>query len=419
MIDSLFARTYLIARFQKSPLQPHLSDLASILNQQGYSRNVIRTYLCSGEKFGRWMTANELNSSDVDERLIGQYIDEIRREGANSGSRKILKARAGLSHLVRVLRERQVILPAPVASPGNAVDTWLLKFEQYLVQVVGAAVNTRKRYLSLAKRFVDQQFGDGPIQWGSLQADHITAFVSKEAATKKGFGRKAVPVAIRAVLRFLVSSGEIRAGLEAAVPTMRNWKYAALPRHVPDDQLERALANCRDISPKSRRNLAILLLLARLGMRANEVVQLRLEDIDWRSGQLFIRPGKTHTERVLPLSQEVGDCLAEYLTKARPRSESLRFFLNYRPPFLPLAGASAVTKIAKRALLNSGFEQGPLIGAHNFRHTVASAMVSKGATFKDVADVLGHQSLQTTGIYAKLDLKALAKVALPWGGGAK
>jgi integrase len=203
------------------------------------------------------------------------------------------------------------------------------------------------------------------------------------------------------------------------VPTMRNWKYAALPRHVPDDQLERVLANCRDTSPKSRRNLAILLLLARLGMRANEVVQLRLEDIDWRSGKLFVSPGKTHTERVLPLSQEVGDSLAEYLTKARPRSESLRFFLNYRPPFRPLADASAVSKIAKRALLNSGFEQGPLIGAHNFRHTVASAMVSKGATFKDVADVLGHQSLQTTGIYAKLDLKALAKVALPWGGGAK
>jgi integrase/recombinase XerD len=161
------------------------------------------------------------------------------------------------------------------------------------------------------------------------------------------------------------------------------------------------------------------LLLARLGVRANEVVRLRLKDVDWRSGKIFIRPGKTHNERVLPLSQEVGDALAEYLTKARPQSESLRLFLNYRPPFLPLAGASAVSKIAKRALLNSGFEQGPLIGAHNFRHTVASAMVSKGASFKDVADVLGHQSLETTGIYAKLDLKALAKVALPWRGGAK
>jgi integrase len=144
-----------------------------------------------------------------------------------------------------------------------------------------------------------------------------------------------------------------------------------------------------------------------------------MEDIDWRGGRLFIRPGKNRTERVLPLSQEVGDALTEYVIKSRPRTGSAAVFLNYRPPYRPLAGPSAVSTMAKRALLSIGFAPGPQIGAHTFRHTVASEMVSKGATFKEVADVLGHQSLQTTGIYAKLDLQALAAVALPWNGGAK
>jgi integrase len=315
--------------------------------------------------------------------------------------------------------EKQLIPPVAVPPPRNAAERWLITFEQHLVQVAGAALNTRKKYLALARRFVVQQFGEGLVDWGSLQADHVAAFVTREAETKTGFGRKAAPVAVRAVLRFLVYSGDIRAGLEAAVPAMRNWKHAALPRHVSTDDLERVLNLFRDASQRSRRNRAILLLLARLGLRANEIVQLRLEEIDWRGSRLLIRRGKNRTERVLPLSQEVGDALAEYVIKARPRTGSPVAFLNYRPPYRPLAGPSAVSTMAKRALLSIGFAPGPRIGAHTFRHTVASEMVSKGATFKEVADVLGHQSLQTTGIYAKLDIQALLAVALPWTGGAK
>jgi integrase/recombinase XerD len=421
LIDSLFTRAHVIARFQESLLQPHLSDLAARLQQQGYSHNVIRAYLSSAEKFGQWLSVSNLNTSDVNDNLIARYIAEaVRRGRAKSEPQQDDgKARTGLVHLVRMLRDKQVIPAVPVALPSTAAERWLMAFEQHLVQVVGAALNTRKKYVSLAKRFVDQQFGDGPVNWRLLQADHVAAFVTREAETKRGFGRKAAPVAIRAVLRFLVYSGDIRAGLEAAVPAIRNWKHAALPRHITAGDLDHVLDSFRDASPKSRRNLAILLLLARLGMRANEVVQLRLRDIDWRGARLVIRRGKNHTERVLPLSQEVGHALAEYVIKARPRTDSPVVFLNYRPPYRPLAGPSAVSTMAKRALLCIGFAHGPRIGAHTFRHTVASEMVSKGATFKEVADVLGHQSLQTTGIYAKLDLQALAAVALPWTGGAE
>jgi site-specific recombinase XerD len=420
VINTLFTRAKVLARFRQSLLQPHLSDLAARLHERGYSLHVIRGYLCTAEKFGQWLAINNLNTSDVNDDLIRRYVGETVRPHAPLAERgSDGKVRTGLGHLVRILRQKQVIPPVAVMPAHTAAERWLMVFDQHLVQVAGAALNTRKKYVALARRFIATQFGDGPLDWGSLQADDVASFVTREAETKRGFGRKAAPVAIRAVLRFLVYSGEIRTGLAAAVPAMRNWKHAALPRHVSTNDLECVLNLFRDASPRSRRNLAILWLFARLGLRANEVVQLQLGDIDWRGARLVLRCGKKRIERVLPLSQEVGHALAEYVTKARPRTGSPVVFLNYRPPYRPLAGPSAVSTMAKRALLSVGFTPGPRIGAHNFRHTVASEMVSKGATFKEVADVLGHESLQTTGIYAKLDLQALTAVALPWIGGEK
>ena len=234
MINSLFTRAHMIARFQQSLLQPHLSDLAARLQQQGYSHNVIRAYLSSAEKFGQWLSVSNLNASDVNDNLIARYIDEaVRRlREEREPQQDDRTARTGLVHLVRMLRDKQVIPAVPVALPSTAAERWLMAFEQHLVQVVGAARNTRKKYVSLAKRFVDQQFGDGPVDWGLFHADHVAAFVTREAETKRGFGCKAAPVAIRAVLRFLVYSGDIRAGLEAAVHAIRNWKHAVFtPSH--------------------------------------------------------------------------------------------------------------------------------------------------------------------------------------------
>jgi integrase/recombinase XerD len=210
--------------------------------------------------------------------------------------------------------------------------------------------------------------------------------------------------------------GEIRPGLEAAVPTLRQWTHATLPQRLTAEQVEQVLATCIGNAPHHLRNGVILLLLARLGLRAHEVVTLRLDDIDWRQGQLRLQPGKTHHERLLPLSQEVGHALAQYLQHGRPTSASRIVFVHFRAPFRPFSGPSAISRLAKCAMERAGLPNMPRMGAHTFRHSAASQMVNCGASFKDVADVLGHRSLQTTGIYAKLDLGALSLVALPWMG---
>jgi integrase len=174
------------------------------------------------------------------------------------------------------------------------------------------------------------------------------------------------------------------------------------------------LASCDSTAATGRRDRAALILLARLGLRAGEVVQLRLDDVDWHEGQLRIRAGKTYRERRLPLSLEVGEALVAYLREGRPASAHREIFLGARPPFAPFAGPTCVGWLVRRACRRAGFPLELQVGAHALRHAAATQMVCQGASFKAVADVLGHQSLQTTGIYAKLDLATLAEVALPW-----
>jgi integrase len=205
--------------------------------------------------------------------------------------------------------------------------------------------------------------------------------------------------------------------LEAAAPMPPQWAQAALPVRLMLDEVERVVAVYRDGPTAHRRNYAIVLLLARLGLRAGEVIALRLEDIDWFESRVLIRPGKTHQERCLPLAHDVGSALAAYLQHARPSSESRQVFLHDRAPYSPLTTTANVRWIVVQALQHAGVAKRPRIGSHLFRHTAASQMLNQGASFKDVADVLGHHCLQTTSIYAKLELDALAEVALPWLGG--
>jgi site-specific recombinase XerD len=205
--------------------------------------------------------------------------------------------------------------------------------------------------------------------------------------------------------------------LEAAAPSPPPWKYAALPLRLTPEEVEQVLAVYHEGSALSVRNRAILFLLARLGLRAQDVVSLSFDNIHWAEGRLDLQPGKSRRARTLPLPQDVGQAMVAYVQSGRPPSASRQVFVRSRPPFRSLTSA-AVWAIVRQAFTRAGIVVPPGVASHIFRHTVASQMVNHGASFKDVADVLGHQSIQTTGIYAKLELEALAAVALPWGGGA-
>jgi integrase/recombinase XerD len=242
----------------------------------------------------------------------------------------------------------------------------------------------------------------------------VTEVIQEEAAHKTAHGRTAPASATRSFLRFLAWRGVAPSGLDRAIPRIRRARHASLSRHLSPEQLTRLLQRPEAPSPAAYRDRAILSLLAGLGLRAGEAATLELDDLDWYAGQLRLRAGKCHRERVLPLPQEVGAALAEYLQHGRPHHQGRRVFLTLTDPARTIQ-AAAVGAIVQRNLVRAGIP----LGRHMLRHTAASRMVNGGASFKEVADVLGHRSLQTTGIYAKLDLDALAGVALPWIGGTR
>jgi integrase/recombinase XerD len=304
------------------------------------------------------------------------------------------------------------------ASSVQSIEELLTAFDQHLERQRGCTEGTRQHYRREARALLVRVFPDQRINWGNLTAGQIADFVSGRAQKLSLVSRQNPATAIRSLLRFLTGEGLIRAGLDGAVPPIWRSKHATVPRHVSAEQLENMLALCPLGGRGAMRNRAMLLLSARLGLRPSEVLRLRLQDLDWTTGSVLIRAGKTSRERVLPLPEDAGAALASYLHEARPVSTERAVFLSCGPAHLPIRGNGFMAKLVNRLLRQAGIGA-PCSGAYVLRHTLATTMVCSGASFKEVADILGHGSLTTTGIYAKLDLTSLAQVALPWPGGAQ
>lgn len=297
------------------------------------------------------------------------------------------------------------------------VQRLVTSYDEYLHRVQGLADETRRRYLPFAARFLTWQFAGTP-DWSRLDGESVAGFLRREAARLKTPGHRAPLTAIRSLLRFLVFKDFIAAGLEGAVPRWRRYRHATLPVHLSDNQVRLTLDTCRCDNATGLRDRAILLLLSRLAMRAKEVVSLRFEDIDWIEGTVKIRSSKSLRERSLPLTKDVGQALAKYLREGRPKSPSRFVFLKHVSPHHPFGTSGAISYLVRQAFTRAGLKL-PRMGAHVFRHTAATQMICGGASFKEVADILGHKSIDTTGIYAKLDITSLASVVLPWPGGLK
>ena len=225
---------------------------------------------------------------------------------------------------------------------------------------------------------------------------------------------KTVGTALRSFFRFLRTEGVGDGRLETAIPAVAHWRLSALPRCLSDEQLARVLASFGGSTPCVLRDRAIVFCLATLGLRPGEVAELRLEDIDWRQGTVHLGTRKTRRGAVLPLPREAGGAIVDYLRRERPRTGERHVFVQHlgHRRGAPVT-STVVSAVVGRALRRAGVEA-PLAGAYVFRHTVASRMVRRGISLKEVGDFLGHRSLNTTTIYAKLDVPALSEVALPW-----
>jgi site-specific recombinase XerD len=299
----------------------------------------------------------------------------------------------------------------------NDTGSWLKSYDDYLRDIVGTTATTRIRYAQVLRRFVGMCF-QADTGWAGLSVQRVTDFVREDVATKKRSGRSVPMTAVRSFLRFLAWRGVVPSGLDRAIPRTRLAGHASLPRRLSTDQITQLLEAAKT-GKAPRRDRAILLLLVQLGIRCGEIVAMTIDDIDWSAGLLRVCISKSHRERVLPLPHDAGTALADYIQHDRPSGFGRALFIGVNNPPSPLHAPTGITGMVKRNLQRAGIPLGRLSGAHMLRHTAASRLVNNGASFREVADLLGHQNLLTTMIYAKLDLATLARVAMPWIGGTR
>jgi site-specific recombinase XerD len=292
------------------------------------------------------------------------------------------------------------------------------RYEEYLKAERGLAPVTVVGYRDFVQGFVDERFGDQPLRLGELRPSDVSSFIVRHAHSMSPGRASLMVTALRSFLRFLFQRGEIGSNLAEAVPSVANWRLSTIPKYLAPEEIERLLAACDRSTSTGQRDYAILVLLARLGLRAGEVVALELDDIDWRAGEIVVR-GKGLLHDRLPLLPEVGSALAAYLRSDRPAVSTRRAFVRMRAPLRGFAGPSTVCTIVRRALDRAGLSP-PIKGAHLLRHSLATGMLRSGASMAEIGEVLRHRCPNTTEIYAKVDVAGLRSLAQPWpvaGGG--
>jgi site-specific recombinase XerD len=394
--------------FRVGPLGPHIESFASLISQQGYSPAAgwTKLYLVAG--LSRWLERRHVRLEDFDEHHVSAFLQE--RWGRVSKRR----GKGTLLTLLRHLRESQVIQdgkPGRLSEPSNIEE----QYGRFLVDARGLMESSLQLYLRVARSFVSSQLKQGKLRLDTLTAEHVTDFVLRSTSQRGRWSTKSIITGLRSFLGFLFQAGRIKTNLAAAVPSVSVPYGAGLPRFLQPEQVEKTLRCCDRRTNMGKRDYVILLLLARLGLRRGEVVRLTLDDINWDAGELLIH-GKGARLDKLPLLQDVGEALADYLQKARPSSSSRHVFTLSRAPYAkPLAAPTISCMVAHR--LARAQIHSPHTGAHVLRHSLATGMLRHGATLAEIGQVLRHQSLRTTEIYAKVDLIALRPLALPWQGG--
>ena len=390
------------------PLAPYAAGYRRELDRQGYSAWTAVSYLYSIARVSRWLAEQGLTGADLDGECVGRFLAE------RPGSCKATVGRAtprGMFSLLGYLQGLGVVPSVAPVRPGTARDALLDEFAQFLRNERGLAERTICWYRSAAELFLSSQPGDA-MDVGALSAGQVNAFVLAQAGQRGAGSLNNLVTAVRALLRFCYLRGYTAAPLAGAVPRPVGWRDRGPSRGLEPAQVARLLAGCDRRTRTGRRDFAILTVLARLGLRANEVATLRVDDVDWRGGEITVHGKGNRTDR-LPLPVDVGQAIADYCRRGRPRNGCRALFLQVRAPYTALS-STAVGKVVQAAGKRAGL---PKAGPHRLRHTAAAALRRAGAPLFEIGQVLRHVHAVTTAGYARADQDALAEVARRWPAG--
>ena len=402
-----------LSQAPEGPLVPWLEGFAGFLSGQGYARRSIAERIRLAAGFSRWLGQEKIDPDCINSGHPAQYLRYRAQHHA------ILNYDASiLRRLLDYLRIKAVISAEAVPElPETEIQRCVRDYVHYLREVRGLAPTTIQNYVSFVRTFLEHRFGTGQVAFSNLRADDVFGFVQHMALGMNGERAKSMTTALRSFLRYARYREEGVPDLAAAVPAVANWSMTSVPRAIPADQVQQLLASIDRTTAMGRRNYAILLLLARLGLRVSEVAFLELGDVDWQAATLHVRT-KGGGRNDFPLSHEVGEAIADYLRHGRPSVSSRRMFLRVQAPICGFHSVGGIHWLIRQAIERAGVHA-PTHGAHQFRHGLSVEMMRHGASLAEIGDVLGHRDPDTTRIYAKVDIDALRRLALPWPGGAR
>lgn len=391
---------------QTGPLEPFRVGFRCWLASEGYASKPIELHLALFSHVSCWLGERGLAPDGLTAMSAEEFFEERRR-----CYRWFTTARS-LSPLLRYLRSIDVVGNGPVSTPVSAADQLVESYRGFLERERGLAAGSIALYLVAVRRFVSMCWPNGDVDPTVLDGARIVGFVGREASRLSVPSAKTMVCALRSFLRFLHAAGMTPRPLADAVPSVADRRRASIPRNLDPDVITELIASCDTATAMGRRDVAILVVLARLGLRAGEVAALCLEDLDWRAGEIVISGKGRRVER-MPLPADVGEAIVAYLVDGRPTGRGRGLFLGVDAPHASLS-RSGVKSVVYHACDRAGLAR---VGPHRLRHTAATETLRAGGSMTEVAQLLRHRRTETTATYAKVDRTSLEALALPWPGG--
>jgi site-specific recombinase XerD len=390
------------------PLACYIDRFAEFLACEGYTSQTVKVKRALVADLSRWLARHGLPLAKLDEQRLKQFHAYHRRS--------LRRGDVSTGHqLLGLLRRLGVISSLPQKMDRTALDQIIRDYDRFLSSERGLARATVVCYLPIVRRLLTERFGNKALRLEDMRPADLNRFILREGRRVSRIHARTTVTALRSFLRFLRQRGAIKTDLAAALPGVAHWRLSHIPKSLPPEQVEQLLRSCDRSTPSGQRDYAILLLLARLGLRGGEVLAMTLDDLDWEHGEMVVRGKGQRLER-LPLPRDVGTALVHYLRHVRPACSSRNVFIRLKAPLRGLR-LTAICCVVRRALKRAGLDP-DFKGAHLLRHSLATTMLRRGASLGEIGQLLRHKQPTTTQIYAKVDIKALRGIALPWMGGA-
>lgn len=412
LVEGLACRNWLA----EGPLTTIISPYIHYLSAQRYANNTIRSYLKALAHFAYWLSENGLRIMNIDEILIELFLHSHLPSCNCPAPRTcdVSNIRTALRHLLIVL-QKQGLVCTPVDTSSSPVAMELERFRRYLSETCGLAKSTCNYRVKHVSNLLTHCFGIGVVNLSRLTTQDIESCIAAYAKHCKPISLEIICTSFRSYFRYRALLGDQTQSLMASLPLIADYSHAKLPKQLTDDQIERLLQAFNLNDPVGLRDYAIARCLIDLGLRGHEVAHLSLESLDWYKGILMIAHSKTGRVQQLPLPVLTGQAIAQYLSHGRPITRNRRLFVRHMAPRDKPLSVGAIRNVIFRAFQRCGLDE-YLYRSHILRHSMAMRLQRSGASLKEIADVLRHQCLQATTIYAKADMKKLRAVALPWPG---